>query len=45
MKLAVVDGGRLAVVGGMARRMLERAGHPARLTPDAEIWVDREALP
>jgi len=29
--------GRLAVVAGLARRMLERAGHPARLTTTARL--------
>ncbi|GAT67347.1 6-phospho-beta-glucosidase [Planomonospora sp. ID91781] len=31
------DGSRLELVGGMARRMLARAGHPARVTATASV--------
>jgi 6-phospho-beta-glucosidase len=37
LALCDVNAGRLAVVGEMARRMLERAGHPARLTLTASL--------
>jgi 6-phospho-beta-glucosidase len=37
-----IDPDRLAIVGGLARRMLARAGWPGRLTPttDAEAALD-----
>jgi 6-phospho-beta-glucosidase len=37
LALCDVNEQRLAIVGGLARRMLERAGHPARLTLTASL--------
>ena len=52
LALMDVDAASLDVLAAMTRRMLDRGGHPSQLAPttsrthpDAEIWIDEEALP